>query len=254
MSAPVPRPATTDGLFLWIMHRFAEVFEEHAVIKGGMALRLLDSPRATNDIDYVFVPFESKLDVRADIERVLAELEDAEVAITTHSTMLRADVRVDDVAVQVEVSVATACRSAAMATAGFAESLGQPSHVVRVMSWDVALAHKLAAWCERRLLRDLYDVYFLFARLQERPDLDVLDERLGSLRSRLPRLKGRAALTRAEFAEELREVAGAIDAALIDQELSPLLEPEEVAGLDMRMRAGLTKLAEWLQGARSNRR
>ena len=34
MSARLDRPATRDGLFLWIMHRFAEVFEEHAVIKG----------------------------------------------------------------------------------------------------------------------------------------------------------------------------------------------------------------------------
>ena len=48
---------TRDELFVQIMHRFAEAFEDHAIIKGGMALRLLDSPRATTDIDYVFVPY-----------------------------------------------------------------------------------------------------------------------------------------------------------------------------------------------------
>lgn len=50
--------------------------------------------------------------------------------------------------------VARAFRSAAMVTGGFAQSLGQPSHVVRVMEWGAALAHELAAWNERRLLRD----------------------------------------------------------------------------------------------------
>jgi hypothetical protein len=60
MTVPLQRPATVDGLFLWVMHRFAEVFEEHAVLKGGIALRLLDCPRSTTDIDYVFVPFRSK--------------------------------------------------------------------------------------------------------------------------------------------------------------------------------------------------
>ena len=47
MTARLDRPATRDGLFLWVMHRFAEVFENHAVLKGGMALRLVDCPRRT---------------------------------------------------------------------------------------------------------------------------------------------------------------------------------------------------------------
>ncbi|MCB9508517.1 MAG: nucleotidyl transferase AbiEii/AbiGii toxin family protein [Myxococcales bacterium] len=249
MTAPLSRPVTADGLFLWIMHRFAEAFEEHAVLKGGMALRLLDSPRATNDIDYVFVPFASKSDVRGDIERVLREIEGAEISIQAHSTMLRADVRVDGVAVQVEVSVATTCRSAAMATAGFAQSLGQPSHVVRVMSWDTALAHKLGAWCERRLLRDLYDGYFLFARLDERPDLAVLDARLADVRSRIPKLRKRKVMSRADLARELREAAATLDGAAIAEELAPLLPQAELAGLSLRLRSALIRLADWIEAA-----
>jgi len=42
MTARLDRPANQEGLFLWVMHRFSEVFEEHAILKGGMALRLLD--------------------------------------------------------------------------------------------------------------------------------------------------------------------------------------------------------------------
>ncbi|RKY20934.1 MAG: hypothetical protein DRQ55_05980 [Planctomycetota bacterium] len=247
MSAPLPRPATSDALFVWVMHRFAAVFEEHAVLKGGMALRLVDSPRSTTDIDYVFVPFTSKNDIREDVERVLRELEGAEVAVRLHSTMLRADVRVDDVAVQVEVSVATDCSSTAMATAGFAQSVGQPSHVVRVMRWDTALAHKLAAWNERRLLRDLYDCYFLSARLGQLPDFETLDLRLEKVRSRLPGLKARSKMTRDELAATLRAAAARIDAGAIAAELAPLLPETELAGLETRLRAAVVRLAERLE-------
>ncbi len=172
MTTVLPRPATPDGLFLWVMHRFTEVFEDHAILKGGMALRLVDSPRSTTDIDYVLVPYSSKKDVIDRIKAVLSELE-AEVHIAAHSKMLRADVRVDEAAIQIEISVAATCRATPMATGGFARAQGQPSHVIRVMSWDHALAHKLAAWNERRLLRDLYDCYFLAQRLGESPDLET---------------------------------------------------------------------------------
>jgi len=58
MKPILQRPATAQGLFVWVLHRFAEVFEEHAVVKGGIALALHDCPRSTTDIDYVFMPYE----------------------------------------------------------------------------------------------------------------------------------------------------------------------------------------------------
>ena len=247
MTEPLTRPATADALFLWVMHRFSAVFEDHAVLKGGMALRLVDSPRATTDIDYVFTPFGSKVDVRERIERVLNEIEDADITIRLHSTTLRADVCVDDVAIQVEVSVSTQCPSAAMATAGFAESLGQPSHIVRVMSWDVALAHKLAAWNERRLLRDLYDCYFISARLGRHPDLETLEARLARVRSRLPGLRSKKTMTKADLACALREAVQRLCDATISEELAPLLPESELAGLRDRLLAATVRLAEWLE-------
>ncbi len=92
MTAPIERPATTEKLLLWIMHRFSEVFAQHAILKGGMALRLFDCPRSTTDIDYVFVPFTSKNDIVADVRRTLNELEDARIDLELHSKMLRATI------------------------------------------------------------------------------------------------------------------------------------------------------------------
>jgi len=247
MTASLPRPATRDALFLWVMNRFSEVFQDRAVLKGGMALRLVDSPRATTDIDYVFVPFRSKGDIREPIEGVLRELDGADITIRLHSKMLRAEVRIDDAAIQIEVSVADQCPSAAMATAGFARSLGQPSHVVRVMSWDTALAHKLAAWNERRLLRDLYDCYFISARLGERPNPEALEARLARVRSRIPELKSRRSMSKMDLAGALRTEILHIDDAAISEALAPLLPESELAGLRGRLRAAVVKLAEGLE-------
>ncbi len=247
MTVPLKRPATPDGLFLWVMHRFAEAFEEHAIIKGGLALRLFDCPRSTTDIDYVFAPFRSKNEIRARIERVLAEIEGAGVEVATHSKMLRARVRVDAAAIQIEANVAQACPTTAVPTAGFATAQGQPSRIVRVMALNHALAHKLAAWNERRLLRDLYDCYFLTSRLGETPDLDALDARLARIESRLPRLRSRSKMTRGELAAELRAAAEALTQDALRQELAPILPLDELEGLIPRLRSALVKVAELLE-------
>lgn len=246
MSPPLRRPATSDGLFLWVLHRFAEVFEEHAVLKGGIALRLFDCPRATNDIDYVFVPFRSKKQIAARIREVLGEIEGARVEVATHSRMVRAHLHVDGASIQVEANVALECPTEAVPTAGFAIAQGQPSRVVRVMSLGCALANQLADWNEKRLLRDLYDVYFLSVRLGAQPDPGVLDRRLGRIESRVPALAGRKRMSRREFAGELAAAVAAIDERAVRNGLAPVLPATELAGLLPRLRAAIVGLAERL--------
>ncbi len=247
MTARLDRPATRDRLFLWIMHRFAEVFAEHAVIKGGMALRLLDCPRRTVDIDYVFVPFESKKEIVDRVAEVLREIDGASIDLDLHSKMLRADLRVDDIAIQIEANVAPRCESIPMTTGGFAQSVGRPSQVVRIMSPGTALSHKLAAWNERRLLRDLYDCYFLTARAGAAPDPDVLDHRLSKIESRLPKLKGTRRMSRAQLAGALRIEARALTDVGLEHELAGLLPAEELTGLAIRIRAAVTGLADAIE-------
>ena len=244
MTAQLDRPATQEGLFLWVMHRFSEVFEEHAILKGGMALRLLDCPRQTMDIDYVFVPFDSKKEIADRVGEVIREIEGASVDVDLHSKMLRADLRVDDSVIQIEANVATKCESIPMATGGFAQSVGHPSQIVRIMSLPHALSHKLAAWNERRLSRDLYDCYFLFSRAGASPNLEVLDRRLSKVQSRLPQFRKRHRMSRAELAKDLCNIADGLDEIKLDGELSGILPPEELAGLAIRIRAAIKKLAD----------
>lgn len=241
------RPASTDALLLWVIHRFADAFEHHAILKGGMALRLLDSPRHTNDVDFVFVPYGSKSDVTAQIERVLGELEEADVKTLVHSKMIRSEIRLDQAAVQVEINVSEHCASIPMATAALAGSVGVPSQVVRVMAPDVALAHKLAAWNERRLLRDLYDAYFLAARAGASPDREVLHQRLSNVQSRLPALRRRKRVSLGEFLAELDAAVAQLSADSLDAELSGLLDNTERAGLDLRIRTAIKRVIEDLR-------
>lgn len=247
MTGPIDRPATADALFLWVMHRFAERFAKHAVLKGGMALRLRECPRTTNDIDYVFVPFGSKNDVVDDIRSALAELPDAMLEVEVHSEMIRAHLQLDDAAIQVEATVAADCPSEPIPTADYARSLGHPSQIVRVMTADVALAQKLAAWNERRLLRDLYDAWFLHVRVGAMPDLPVLLQRLAKIESRIPRLRRRRRMSQGEFAAELRAELETLDQERVEAELAPVLPPAEAVALGTRLRAGLLGLVERLE-------
>jgi hypothetical protein len=241
-----PRPVTREGLLLWVIHRFAEEFEDRAVLEGGMSLRLLDSPRQTNDLDYVFAPFASKKIVAPAIERVLARLEGAAVRVSMHSTMLRCEVELDGVAIQIEISVSPRCQSVPVATSALAATQGVPSHIVRIMAPSVALAHKLAAWNERRLLRDLYDAYFWCARVRAVPDLQVLRLRLSKVRSRLPALRRRTRMTMEEFAAELEGALRELTDASISAEIGGLVEATELPGLALRIQAALRRLAEQL--------
>ncbi len=251
MKPILQRPATERGLFLWVLHRFAEAFEEHAVLKGGIALALHDCPRATNDIDYVFVPFESKKDIVERLREVLSEIEGAQVTVVPDSKMIRAELRVDAAAIQIEANVDLECPSFAMPTSGFALAQGQPSRLVRVMRLDRALAHKIAAWNERRILRDLYDIYFLVARLDVRPDLAALRARLARIESRLPALKKRKSMSLPELVTALEDTARNLDESSLRNELAPVLPATELEGLIPRLRAGVTKLVEVLGRATS---
>ncbi|MEQ1631065.1 MAG: nucleotidyl transferase AbiEii/AbiGii toxin family protein [Planctomycetota bacterium] len=244
MKARLSRPATADGLFVWVLHRFAEVFEEHAIVRGGVALRLLDCPRSTTDVDYVFVPFRSKNEILASIRGVLSEIEGASIEVRVHSKTIRASVRLDAVAIAIEASVGMECPSMAVATAGLAIAEGQPSRLVRVMGIDRALTHKLAAWNERRLLRDLFDVYYLVARLGAKPELDVLRKRLSKFESRLPVLRKRKSMTLSVFAAELQREVDAVEEGRIADELAPVLPADELAGLVPRLRAAVLRVVE----------
>lgn len=55
--------AENESLMIRLINLLADAFPGRAILKGGMELRLLQCPRHTNDLDYIFIPFTSKTEI-----------------------------------------------------------------------------------------------------------------------------------------------------------------------------------------------
>lgn len=247
MKLPDVGKLTNDALMLWVMHRFADAFREHAILKGGMQLMLLSSERHTNDLDYVFVPFDSKNDVADRIEKLLGEIPGVLVERTMHSNTGRYGIRVGKAAIQIEFNVASTMASAPITTDMLATRVGELPRLIRVMASDVALAHKLAAWNERRLIRDLYDVYYWVAIIKTAPHIETLKIRLKAVKSRIPALKKVKVMTLAQFVNTFSVAIDELTDRDLRADLAGLLSPERLVGLTPVLKAKLSELAAELE-------
>ena len=111
------------------------------------------------------------------------------------------------------------------------------------MEPGVSFAHKIAAWNERELMRDLYDIYQYESLFKVKPQIDILQMRLKKARS----YKGvTAAREINELVDKLTQVAEKLNDDNL-AELRPLLSEEELAGLAFRMRPAILRLCEKLR-------
>jgi predicted nucleotidyltransferase component of viral defense system len=228
----------TEELLAWVVNFFATEFGNNAIIRGGMALRLLNSPRYTNDIDYVFVPFASKKDLKPLIEKKLKSVQGLEFGIALNSKVMNINIAYLSQSCQIEINTERECESIAMSSSPIASLYGMPPKVVRIVNLPVAFAHKIAAWNERELLRDLFDIYQYKAILRTEPDLEALQKRLAK-----PRIYPNA--KPAKNLHALKEKLFAAASELNEQkirELRPLLPEAELAGLHLRMAAAINSL------------
>lgn len=234
-----------EGLMVWIISEFADTFGTHAILKGGMELRLADCPRFTNDLDYVFIPYTSKKEIKDRILEALGKNPDLEISYTMHSKCIRYLVALGDIKVQIEVNVAMACQSQELSTSSLAHAANQQSRIIRVMSFPTALAHKLAAWNERGLVRDLYDVYYLSVILNVSPDKEVLEQRLSHIESRTKGQK-KGSLSIDEFIEILETAIDRLNQAMVENELRDYMNHNELPGLYIKIIGGMRKVIDSL--------
>jgi len=225
----------TEELLAWVINFFADEFGGNAIIRGGMALRLLNSPRYTNDIDYVFIPFKSKKEIKPLIEKKLSAIGGLEYRITLNSKVMAVNINYLTQSCQIEINVEECYESQAMSSSAIASPYGLPSKLVRIAELSAAFAHKIAAWNERELLRDLFDVYQFKAILRVDANLGTLQKRLAGPRS-YPNVK--PAKTLAGLKEKLLAAADELSEQSID-ELKPLLPEGELAGLHLRIAAAV---------------
>jgi predicted nucleotidyltransferase component of viral defense system len=229
-----------EALLVRLLHHIGQELPVQGIVKGGLVLRLLDCPRRTNDLDLVLVPYGSKRDAAPKLRQVLETFACDRMDIATHSTAIRARVRQGAVVAQVEASVAEECASIPMSTSSLASQHRELPRVVRVMRFEDALAHKLGAWMDRALMRDLYDIFYWHGIQGVLPDRDVLQKRLVSVRSR----KGGPRIWSLDRLREslLQGVENLTDEEL-RSELQPVLPENELTGLAARIRGVVRTLA-----------
>jgi predicted nucleotidyltransferase component of viral defense system len=226
-----------------VLNLFAQRFDKKAILSGGMVLRILGSPRFTNDLDYLFVPYKSKEDIVKDVVECLASIDRATIKTSLNSKCLRAVVSTSEATIQVEIKVAMEVKSATVSTKLFSTQFNIPQRLIRVLDYSVALANKMAAWNERRLIRDIYDIWF-YLQMHIAPDLDVLEKRLKKpgYSPQVKPIDYFTGKTPSEFYNFLRSHVAKLTDNDIKQELVDYLPPEEITGLAMMFRAALAKL------------
>lgn len=244
----LPEINNRDALFLFLIHVISEEFKDHAILKGGMVLRLLGSKRETLDLDYTLIPYKSKTDVLDEIKNLFEKIEGLDYEIKVHSKMIRIITKTNKFSAQVEINVADSIKSDVVSTASLKSSSNSTAaKIVKIMSLDVALAHKLAAWNERRLLRDLYDVFYLFEVQNILPDKNILNERLDNISSRLPALKKIKRMSMTNFLDVIKVQSDSLNQEKIEKELEGILEDVELAGLAKRIKDSVHRLVNALK-------
>jgi len=230
---------------LFLINLFGEKFPQSAILKGGMALRLLDCPRFTNDLDYIFIPFSSKKDIAGDICALLDEQEGLKYKYNLNSKCLRIHVESNGVMTQIEINVAKTCPAVAISTSALASGTGQLSRIINIMDYRAAMAHKLAAWNERKLARDLYDMNFYYTYLKVLPDLEILSWRLKKVSS-TKRNENPRFMSFIQLIETLRLTLNELSSEDI-KELADYLPVGNLPGLELRLRANLLKFCDELE-------
>jgi predicted nucleotidyltransferase component of viral defense system len=237
---------STQGLMIWLINYFADTFGNSAVLKGGMELRLLDCPRYTNDIDYVFVPFSSRKDVCERVLNALMKEDELHIEHTLNSKCLRILCTYRDLHVQIEINVATECESQELTTASLARSNDLQGRIVRGMRFDIALAHKIAAWNERGLIRDLYDCSFMVDVLAVHPNLSILKQRLARSELRIGRKTKKITMSTAELVNKIRDNLASLTQRMVEEQMRDYMVNSELPGLEKKIRIGINKLIEIL--------
>lgn len=119
---------------------------------------------------------------------------------------------------------------------------------MQITSYDVAMANKLAAWNERLLVRDLYDLYFYYVMVQAMPNVNILEDRLQNVAS-TPRNKNPKQMTLEQLVSKLREALTTLSS--VDMlELSDYLPSAECHGLETKIRIQLLQLCDALTSQR----
>lgn len=234
-----------EKLLLRVLHIISNKYKNQAVLKGGLALRLFNSPRYTQDIDFVFVTKISRKVIAREIREILERERDIEIQdVKTNSRGVFLDVSSDGILIQVEISVKAEMNlpPETMTTAALALPLNMPAQIIYIMSRAESYSHKIAACLERRATRDLYDI----SLYEPSTDFD-----LKTLQLRLSQLtvdrKKPTAISYSGAAKKLKKRAESLQQEDLDRELAGLIPEQYLSHSSGIIRASVQRLCQKLE-------
>ena len=232
-----------DELLAKTIDIITEKFGAKAILRGGMVLKALGSIRYTNDVDYVFVPYKSKNEIVKDLVECLNKIPNSEISYSLNSKCLRIKIKVEDTMIQVEAKVAKKMNTEFITNKLISYEHNLPVRIIPIVNHSISMANKLAAWNERRLIRDVYDIWF-FIQMGVSADQEILKKRLiKPIYSRTVKpeeyFKG---VSINEFYEFIRGYVNSINDNQIEEQLGDYLLPKEIVGLSLMFKAAFVKL------------
>lgn len=234
-----------EELLLKVMHLMSEHFKDRIILEGGMLLRLLNSPRATQDVDYLLVSEKSKKVLAGEIKNVLLKLGDVVVKdVKLNSRGIIIDLEDDtqkNVRAFLEINVVPSLLRPpiSLSTVALAGRYSMTGRIIASMNLSEAFSHKIAAAIQRDSMRDLYDITILEPLCTV--DMDVLRERLSNLSIKRKRARS---IVLAEAADMLREKVKDVTQEAVDKGLGGWLPREALQGMDIIIRSTVLRVAQ----------
>jgi len=231
-----------DKALLEVITRISHHFGPMAVLKGGMSLRIQGIDRSTQDADFCFQPSKSKKDFSKDLVNFMNEICDEPVHHSMDSKKLKIDAVYNRCKIVVEANAHKAFEPLAVTTKSIAKRYNLQSCVISVMPNSMAFANKLGAWLDRRLARDLYDIYTYLEVFRVKPDSTILEKRVIKP-SYARQVKTRPQLTSIkEFTSFLKDECDKLSREDIEGELMAIIPPEDLDGLGIDIIRAIRKL------------
>jgi predicted nucleotidyltransferase component of viral defense system len=239
----------TEELLVRILNHLVDRMKDRLVVKGGMLLRLLESPRYTQDLDFVLPSKESKKVLVKELVSALREIPSIEVTrqdLSSRGIFIGIRDRESGTQATLETNVVPGTRlpPEPVSTAKISSLYSLSGRIVRVMAPAEAFSNKIAACLERGAGRDLYDIS-LFEPMTafDRP---TLEDRLSRLE--VDRAKPRK-VARDEAAQLLRKRLEDLSEQRLREEVFPLLPPDHQPGLLMVIRASVSRVIQRMQAS-----
>jgi len=236
----------TEEFLARLMNFLNEKFKNKLVLKGGMLLRLLNSPRQTQDLDYVWLREKRRNLFADDIKNALIRMPNlnmVDTAVNSRGIFFTVQDTQTKASAKIEISVVKNLKSPqSLMNDRLVDAFSLPVHVIAVMDLSEALSHKIAASLERDLMRDLYDLSILEPMTTF--DVKVLEERFSELE--IDRNKPKK-ISFQEASRMLRKRLENMSEKRIKEELGASLPKENLVGLDLIIRASAGRLIQRLE-------